>query len=112
MTGNAMFAVTLGACLTWPCYGNAGADEAPIWSRRDHHHYGRFYGPKSHYAAAVQSGVYDSCWRRRVVETQWGPQVLSKWICHNYRTYGSDYDWGYGIAPADRYYGHPWWWGE
>jgi hypothetical protein len=118
MTGKALSAAMLamlGTCLTWPGAGDAGADEGPISSTRGHvyrHHYGRFYGPRSHYAAAVQSGVYDSCWRRRVIETQWGPEVLSKWICHNYRTYGSDYDWGYGMAPADRYYGHPWWWSE
>ena len=120
MTGEALFtgilgaAGLLGACLTWPGAESAGADEWSNSTTRHHvyrHHYG-WFGPRSHYAAAIQTGVYDSCWRRRVIETPWGPDVLSKWICHNYRTYGSDYDWGYGTAPADRYYGHPWWWGE
>jgi hypothetical protein len=73
-------------------------------------HIGRFYGPKSHYAPAVQTGVYDSCWRRRMIPGPWGPEVLSKWICRNYFTYGSYYDWGYGSAPADRLPGYPWWW--
>jgi hypothetical protein len=39
----------------------------------------------------------------------WGPEVLSKWICRDYFTYGSNYDWGYGSAPADRLPGYPWW---
>ena len=73
-------------------------------------HIGRLYGPKSHYARAVQTGVYDSCWRRRVIAGPWGPEVLSKWICRDYFTYGSHYDWGYGRAPADRLPGYPWWW--
>jgi hypothetical protein len=112
MTGKALFATLLGTCLIMPGARIAAADEAPITSARGYahkHHFGRFFGPKSHYAAAVQTGVYDSCWRRRVVDTQWGPEVISKWICHNYRTYGSDYDWGYGTAPADRFYGDPGW---
>jgi hypothetical protein len=94
---------------------SAQADESrlePLPARTFHrHHVGRWYGPKSHYAPAVQTGVYDSCWRRRVVAGPWGPEVLSKWICRNYFTYGSDYDWGYGSAPADRLPGYPsWWW--
>jgi hypothetical protein len=109
MVGKSLFATLLGVCLILPGAGAATADEAAISSARGYkHHFGRFYGPRSHYAPAVQTGVYDSCWRRRVIETQWGPEVLSKWICHNYRTYGSDYDWGYGMAPADRFYGDPW----
>jgi hypothetical protein len=118
MTGKTLFAgiaaSMLCACLTWPGAGGAGADEWSISSTRRHvyrHQYG-WFGPRSHYASAIQTGVYGSCWRRRVIETKWGPDVLSKWICHNYRTYGSDYDWGYGTAPADRYYGHPAWWSE
>jgi hypothetical protein len=70
---------------------------------------GHFFGPRSHYARAVQTGVYDSCWRRRVIATKWGPEVLSKWICRNYTTYGSHFDWGYGSAPADRFDGDLWW---
>jgi hypothetical protein len=103
MKGKALLATLSGACLSMPGAGGAGADEVPILSTRGHvykHHYGCFYGPSSHYAAAVQTGVYDSCWRRRVIETQWGPEVLSKWICHNYTTYGSHFDWGYGRALA------------
>jgi hypothetical protein len=110
MTGKAIFAMLLGACLTVP--GGAGADEARIPSARVHvykHYFGRWFGPRSHYAAGVQTGVYDSCWRRRVIYTQWGPEVLSKWICHNYTTYGSHFDWDYGTAPADRFYGGDGW---
>jgi hypothetical protein len=113
MTSKARFVMLLSACLAVPGAGGAGADEALIPSARGHmyrHHFGRFFGPRSHYAAAVQTGVYDSCWRRRVIDTQWGPEVLSKWICHNYTTYGSHFDWGYGTAPADRFYGDPGWW--
>ena len=39
-----------------------------------------------------------------------GSELLSKWICHDYFTYGFYYDWGYGSAPADRLPGYPWWW--
>jgi hypothetical protein len=96
--------------------GSARADESqfetlPARSGTFHRrHIGRLYGPKSHYAPAVQTGVYDSCWRRRVIAGRWGPEVLSKWICRDYFTYGSYYDWGYGSAPADRLPGYPWWW--
>jgi len=40
----------------------------------------------------------------------WGPEVVSKWICRDYSTLGSPYDWGYGRAPADRLPGYPGWW--
>jgi hypothetical protein len=96
--------------------GGARADEsqleplaAPV--RAVHRrHFGHFYGPRSHYARALQTGVYDSCWRRRMVAGPWGPEVLSKWICRNYFTYGSYFDWGYGTSPADRLPGYPSWW--
>ena len=71
------------------------------WQKRGHHS-GRLYGPRGHYAAAVQTGVYDSCWRQRVIMTRWGRDVLHVWICGNHTTYGSNYDWGYGTAFADR----------
>jgi hypothetical protein len=93
----------------------ARSDEGPLEvPLRPHSHVHkryveRFFGPRSHYARAVQTGVYDSCWRRRVIFTRWGPEVLSKWICRDYTTYGSHFDWGYGRAPADRFYGDPWW---
>ena len=90
--------------------GGAQADESRsgTFHRR---HVGGWYGPKSHYAPFVQTGVYDSCWRRRVIAGPWGPEVLSKWICGNYLTYSRDYDYGYGSAPADRLPGYPsWWW--
>ena len=112
MTGKALSAMLLSAFLTAAGGGGARADEALTPSARSHvykHHFGRFFGPRSHYAAAVQTGVYDSCWRRRVIDTQWGPEVLSKWICHNYTTYGSHFDWDYGTAPGDRFYGGDGW---
>jgi hypothetical protein len=88
--------------------GGAQADESSgTFHRRN---VGRWYGPKSRYAPFVQTGVYDSCWRRRVIAGPWGPEVLSKWICGNYLTYTRDYDWGYGSAPADRLPGYPGWW--
>jgi hypothetical protein len=94
--------------------GVARGDELePLSARRIAVHkryFGRFLGPRSHYASATQTGVYDSCWRRRVIAGPWGPEVLSKWICRDYFTYGSYYDWGYGRAPADRLPGYPWWW--
>lgn len=75
-------------------------------------HSGRLYGPRSHYAAAVQTGVYNSCWRRRVIVTRWGREVTPVWICRDYTTYGSDFDWGYGHSVADRarLYGYYEWW--
>jgi hypothetical protein len=96
--------------------GGAQADESrleplPARSGTFHRrHVGRWYGPKSHYAPFVQTGIYDSCWRRRVIAGPWGPEVLSKWICGNYLIYSRDYDWGYGSAPADRLPGYPSWW--
>ena len=88
--------------------GGAQADESSgTFHRRN---VGRWYGPKSRYAPFVQTGVYDSCWRRRVIAGPWGPEVLSKWICGNYLTYARDYDWGYGSAPADRLPGYSGWW--
>ena len=42
----------------------------------------------SHYAAAVQTGVYDSCWRYRVIMTRWGRDVRScmdLWQPHHLR---------------------------
>jgi hypothetical protein len=97
--------------------GGAQADESrleplPARSGTFHRrHVGRWYGPKSHYAPFVQTGIYDSCWRRRVIAGPWGPEVLSKWICGDYLTYSRDYDWGYGSAPGDRLPGYPsWWW--
>ena len=114
MFNRALIATLLAVGLTmgasWGC-----AWSAELFSDRPsaygHHkrYFGRFSGPRSHYAAAVQTGVYNSCWRRRVIVTEWGREVLSKWICHNYTTYGSHFDWGYGTAPADRFYGEPWW---
>jgi hypothetical protein len=79
------------------------------WQTRRHH---SGYGPKSHYAAATQTGVYDSCWRHRVIITRWGRDVLHVWICGDHTTYGSAFDWGYGSPIADRsyLYGYPLWW--
>lgn len=65
-------------------------------------HAGRLYGPRPGYAPAVQAGVYDSCWRYRVIATREGREVVRVWICGNYTTYGSDFDWGYGRSIADR----------
>jgi hypothetical protein len=115
MVKKALFAASLAVNLTMS--GSAGhawsgefhSDRPPSPDRHYKRYVGRFFGPRSHYAAAVQTGVYDSCWRRRVITTEWGTEVLSKWICHNYTTYGSHFDWGYGTAPADRFYGEPWW---
>ena len=92
--------------------GVAQADESRsgTFPRRD---VGRWYGPQSRYVPFVQTGPYDSCWRRRVVAGPWGPEVQSKWICGNILTYSRDYggDYGYGSAPADRLPGYPsWWW--
>ena len=94
----------------------AQADESrleplPPRSGTFHRRYvGRWYGPKSHYVPFVQTGVFDSCWRRRVIAGPWGPEVQSKWICGNILTYSRDYDYGYGSAPADRLPGYPGWW--
>jgi hypothetical protein len=115
MRGRVLFATLLGAYLL-AFGGGARGGETLIETRPSPHrhlyvhHFGRFYGPRSHYASAAQTGVYDSCWRRRVIAAPWGPEVLSKWICRNYATYGSHFDWGYGRAPADRLLGDPSWW--
>jgi hypothetical protein len=115
MVHKALFAVLLAVNLTMPSsaeYAWSGEffpDHAPSPGAHYKRHVGHFFGPRSHYARAVQTGVYDSCWRRRIIATEWGPEVLSKWICHNYTTYGSNFDWGYGRAPADRFYGDPGW---
>jgi hypothetical protein len=116
MVGKIFVVCFIVACTAIPDGGGrAWGDEAQLESLPGsrahlHKHLGRFYGPRSHYARALQTGVYDSCWRRRVIETRWGPEVLQKWICRDYFTYGSHYDWGYGSAPADRLPGYPWWW--
>jgi hypothetical protein len=95
--------------------GAAQLETIPTWSlawQKRGHHIGRLYGPRSHYAAAVQTGVYDSCWRHRVIATRWGREVTPVWICRDYTTYGSDFDWGYGHSVADRarLYGYYEWW--
>ena len=117
LVGKILFVCCLTPGLAVPDIGgSARADESQLeplsakggtFHRR---HVGRWYGPKSHYAPFVQTGVYDSCWRRRVIAGPWGPEVLSKWICGDILTYSRDYDYGYGSAPADRLPGYPGWW--
>jgi hypothetical protein len=109
MVGKILVA-SLAATLALPAAGShAWGDDSRLeaiptrslaWQKRGHS--GRLYGPRSHYAAAVQTGVYDSCWRHRVKVTRWGRDVLPVWICGNHTTYGSDFDWGYGHSVADR----------
>jgi hypothetical protein len=111
LTGKILFVCFITSGLAALEGGGAQADESglePLPARR---YVGRWYGPKSHYAPFVQTGPYDSCWRRRVVAGPWGPDVLHKWICGNILTYGRDYDYdyGYGSAP-DRWPGYPSWW--
>jgi hypothetical protein len=91
--------------------GDLQLEAKPAWSlaRQTRGHSGRLYGPRSHYAAAVQTGVYDSCWRHRVIVTRWARDVLPVWICGNYSTYGSNFDWGYGSSIADRAGLYGWW---
>ena len=96
--------------------GSARADESqwePLSAKGGtfhRRHIGRWYGPKSPYVPVVQTRLFDSCWRRRVIAGPWGPEVLSKWICGDILTYSRDYDYGYGRAPADRLPGYPGWW--
>jgi hypothetical protein len=75
-------------------------------------HFGRLHGLRRHYAAATQTGVYDSCWRHRAIAARWGRNVVPVWICGDYATYGFAFDWGYGNSIADRsyLYGYPLWW--
>ncbi len=70
----------------------------------------RLYGPRSGYARVVQTGVYDSCWRYRVIATRDGRDVVRVWICGNYATYGSAFDWGYGSSIEDRADRHAYRW--
>jgi hypothetical protein len=94
--------------------GDLQLESKPAWNltRQTRDHSGRLHGPRGHYAAAVQTGVYDSCWRHRVIPTRWGREVTRVWICRDYTTYGSDFDWGYGHSVADRarLYGYYEWW--
>ena len=117
MVGKILVA-SVAATLALPAAGSRawGGDlqlDAKPWSlaRQKHGHSDRLYGPRSHYAAAVQTGVYDSCWRHRVIATRRGRDVVPVWICGNYTTYGSNFDWGYGSSFADRalLYGYQWW---
>jgi hypothetical protein len=109
MLNKPLFAALMAISLTMPGSGGHAWSGELLLSPHHKRYLGHFFGPRSHYAAAAQTGVYDSCWRRRIIATEWGPDVVSKWICHNYITYGSHFDWGYGRAPADRFYGDPGW---
>jgi hypothetical protein len=109
MVNKALLAALMATSVTMPCSeGHAWNDHPPSPDRHLKRYVGHFSGLRSHYASALQTGVYDSCWRRRLIDTEWGPELLSKWICHNYTTYGSHFDWGYGRAAADRFNGDPW----
>jgi hypothetical protein len=80
LVGKMLFVCGLTSVLAVPDIGGSArggeSQLEPLAAGTFHRrHIGRLYGPKSHYARAVQTGVYDSCWRRRVIAGPWGPEV-------------------------------------